>query len=98
MNPEDRPGLAPRDEGVLMNLATPHDSARSPKPAGHPPARTGRIGVLIVNLGTPEGADYWSMRRYLQEFLSDPRVIELPRAIWQPLLHLVLLRPPTAKG
>jgi ferrochelatase len=81
-----------------MNVATPHDSLGSPKPAGHPPVRTGRIGVLIVNLGTPEGADYWSMRRYLQEFLSDPRVIELPRAIWQPILQLVLLRRPTAKG
>jgi len=57
-----------------------------------------RVGVLIVNLGTPEGTDYWSMRRYLQEFLSDPRVIEAPRAIWLPILQLILLRRPSVKG
>ncbi len=64
----------------------------------HTPFKSGRIGVLIVNLGTPEGTDYWSMRRYLKEFLSDPRVIEAPRAVWRPLLQLILLRRPTAKG
>ena len=56
------------------------------RPANHPPVRSGRIGVLIVNLGTPEGTDYWSMRRYLKEFLSDKRVIEAPRAVWAPIL------------
>jgi ferrochelatase len=64
----------------------------------HPPFRSGRLGVLIVNLGTPDGTDYWSMRRYLKEFLSDPRVIEAPRAVWQVILQLILLRRPTAKG
>ena len=64
----------------------------------HTPFKSGRLGVLIVNLGTPEGTDYWSMRRYLKEFLSDQRVIEAPRAVWQPLLQLILLRRPTAKG
>ncbi|WP_334175418.1 ferrochelatase [Pseudoxanthobacter sp.] len=51
----------------------------------------GRIGVLIVNLGSPEGTDYRSMRRYLGEFLSDRRVIEVPRWFWLPLLNLVIL-------
>ena len=51
------------------------------RPAGHPQVRDGRVGVLIVNLGTPDGTDYWSMRRYLAEFLTDRRVIE-----WSPLL------------
>jgi len=60
-------------------------------PAGHPPVRHGRIGVLLVNLGTPDATDYWSMRRYLKEFLSDRRVIETPRLIWWPLLNLVIL-------
>lgn len=46
------------------------------RPAGHPPVATGRIGVLIANLGTPDATDFWSMRRYLKEFLSDKRVIE----------------------
>ena len=54
--------------------------------------------MLIVNLGTPEGTDYWSMRRYLKEFLSDPRVIEAPRAIWLPILELILLRRPGVRG
>ncbi|WP_018699708.1 ferrochelatase [Amorphus coralli] len=60
-------------------------------PKDHPPVRFGRVGVLIVNLGTPEGTDYWSMRRYLKEFLSDRRVIEVPRAIWWPILNLIIL-------
>ncbi|RBP03565.1 ferrochelatase [Roseiarcus fermentans] len=64
----------------------------------HPPFKSGRIGVLIVNLGTPEGTDYWSMRRYLKEFLSDQRVIEAPRALWLLILQIILLRRPTAKG
>jgi ferrochelatase len=52
------------------------DRAGAPRPGDHPPARSGRIGVLLMNLGTPEATDYWSMRRYLKEFLSDRRVIE----------------------
>ena len=59
---------------------------------------SGRVGVLIVNLGTPEGTDYWSIRRYLSEFLSDRRVIETPRVIWAPILQAILLRRPRAKG
>jgi len=50
-------------------------------------ARLGKVGVLLVNLGTPERADYWSVRRYLSEFLSDPRVIEAPKLLWQLLLQ-----------
>ena len=55
--------------------------------------------MLIVNLGTPEATDYWSMRRYLKEFLSDRRVIETPRWLWWPILNLVILtRRPGAEG
>ena len=61
------------------------------RPQGHPPVKSGRIGVLIVNLGTPGATDYWSMRRYLKEFLSDRRVIEAPRLIWWPVLNGVIL-------
>ena len=60
-------------------------------PADHPPVREARIGVLFANLGTPDGYDYWSMRRYLSEFLSDRRVIDYPAWKWQPLLQLVIL-------
>jgi ferrochelatase len=51
----------------------------------------GRIGVLLVNLGTPDGTGYWAMRRYLKEFLSDPRVIEENRLKWWLVLNLVIL-------
>ncbi|HLW93192.1 MAG TPA: ferrochelatase [Roseiarcus sp.] len=70
-----------------------------PQPADHPPAKSGRVGVLLVNLGTPEATDYWSMRRYLKEFLSDRRVIETPRLLWWLALNLVILsRRPQRKG
>lgn len=60
-------------------------------PREHPPVKWGRVGVLLINLGTPDGTDYWSMRRYLREFLTDRRVIEWPRAIWLPILHGIVL-------
>jgi ferrochelatase len=81
-----------------MNLSNLPSEARIHRPAAHPPALAGRVGVLIVNLGTPEGTDYWSIRRYLQEFLSDRRVIETPRVIWLPILQAILLRRPRVKG
>ena len=61
------------------------------KPADHPEIPQPRIGVLLANLGTPDGYDYWSMRRYLNEFLSDKRVIDYPSWKWQPLLQTVIL-------
>jgi protoporphyrin/coproporphyrin ferrochelatase len=60
-------------------------------PAGHPPIRKPKIGVLLLNLGTPDGTDYRSMRRYLSEFLSDRRVIEASPLIWQPILQCIVL-------
>ncbi|MEL6781830.1 MAG: ferrochelatase [Pseudomonadota bacterium] len=61
--------------------------AVGPLPEEHPPVAQGRVGVLLVNLGTPDATDYWSMRRYLSEFLSDRRIIELSPLIWQPILQ-----------
>jgi ferrochelatase len=55
------------------------------------PAGASRIGVLLVNLGTPDATDYWSMRRYLKEFLSDRRVIETNRIVWWLALNFVVL-------
>ncbi len=60
-------------------------------PPGHPRIARGKIGVLLANLGTPDGYDYWSMRRYLNEFLSDKRVIDYPSWKWQPLLQTIIL-------
>ena len=57
----------------------------------HPAVKPEKIGVLVSNLGTPDNHDYWSMRRYLGEFLSDRRVIDYSPWLWQPLLQLVIL-------
>src|ERR1700681_2459357 len=53
--------------------------------------RPTRLGVLLVNLGTPDAPTPKAVRRYLAQFLSDPRVVEIPRALWQPLLYGVIL-------
>lgn len=63
----------------------------SRRPARDPAIEKGRIGVLLLNLGTPDDTTYWPMRRYLKEFLSDRRVIEAPRWKWWPILNLVIL-------
>ena len=57
----------------------------------HPKVPEAKVGILIANLGTPDNYDYWSMRRYLGEFLSDKRVIDYPAYLWQPLLQLIIL-------
>jgi len=60
-------------------------------PADHPAIAPAKVGVLLANLGTPDGTDYWSMRRYLGEFLSDRRVIDYSPFLWQPILQLIVL-------
>jgi protoporphyrin/coproporphyrin ferrochelatase len=68
-------------------------------PADHPPVKSGRIGVLLVNLGTPDATDPVSVRRYLAEFLSDKRVIERNDLIWKLVLNGIILRTrPRRKG
>ena len=61
-------------------------------PPDHPAVPAPRIGVLLINLGTPDAPDAGSVRRYLAQFLSDPRVIEIPRIVWAPILHGIILR------
>lgn len=60
-------------------------------PANHPPVAFGRIGVLLVNLGTPDAPTPQAVKRYLGEFLSDRRVVELPAFLWQPILRGIIL-------
>jgi ferrochelatase len=60
-------------------------------PPNHPSIPTPRIGVLLVNLGTPDEANPKAVKRYLAEFLSDRRVIEIPPLAWQPILHGIIL-------
>ncbi len=59
--------------------------------ADHPKVKFGRVGVLVANLGTPDNYTYWPMRRYLNEFLSDKRVVDIASWKWQPLLQLIIL-------
>ena len=59
------------------------------------PART---AVLLVNLGTPDAPTASALRRYLAEFLSDPRVVEIPRPVWWPILHGIILRTRPARS
>ncbi|MDT8759010.1 ferrochelatase [Sphingomonas psychrotolerans] len=67
-------------------------------PDGHPVVPARKVGVLLVNLGTPDEAKAGAVRRYLAEFLSDPRVIEIPRFVWKPILHGIILRTRPAKS
>src|SRR5450631_1081005 len=59
--------------------------------APHRSSAASRIGVLLMNLGTPQAPTAPALRRYLAEFLSDPRVVEIPRAIWLPILYGIIL-------
>jgi ferrochelatase len=61
------------------------------KNKNHPKLPNAKTGVLLVNLGTPDDLSYGTLRKYLAEFLGDPRVVDLPRFLWLPLLHGVLL-------
>lgn len=60
--------------------------------SAHPPIARGRVGVLLINLGTPDSPEPRAVRRYLAQFLTDPRVIEIPPWLWRPVLHGVVLR------
>jgi ferrochelatase len=75
------------DQGTAMKP----ESTLAHAPADHPKVTFGKIGILLANLGTPDHYSYWPMRRYLNEFLSDKRVIDYSPWIWQPLLQLVIL-------
>lgn len=82
-----------------MNDQTPMSGRPPHAAADHPEVSFGKVGIIISNLGTPDATDYWSMRRYLNEFLSDQRVIDYPKWKWQPLLQLIILtRRPFTSG
>jgi ferrochelatase len=77
---------------AISGPETRRDEMRAVRlPAKHPAVGAGRVGVLLANLGTPEGTSYWPMRRYLSEFLSDRRVIEWSPLFWQPILQGIVL-------
>ena len=74
-----------------MNDATINIAGAMPTPANHPAVLAERVGVLLVNLGTPDAATPSAVRHYLREFLSDKRIVDLPRFLWLPILHGVIL-------
>ena len=88
--PDVKSGQEPKpgDDDRKVN---PGEGRLAHAPANHPAVRKPRIGVLLANLGTPDSYDYWSMRRYLNEFLSDKRVVDYASWKWQPLLQLIIL-------
>ncbi|HEX8654984.1 MAG TPA: ferrochelatase [Allosphingosinicella sp.] len=61
------------------------------RPADHPPVAPPKVGVLLINLGTPNSPEPGSVKIYLREFLSDPRVVEIPQLVWQPILRGIIL-------
>ena len=79
------------DAAPTPDIHRPGEGRIAHAPADHPPVPRGRVGVLIANLGTPDATSYWPMRRYLKEFLSDRRVVDVNRAVWWPLLNGVIL-------
>ncbi len=60
-------------------------------PINHPPVATPKVGVLLVNLGTPDAPTTSAVKRYLKQFLSDQRVVEIPPLVWQPILRGIIL-------
>ena len=60
-------------------------------PIDHPPVATPKVGVLLVNLGTPDAPTTSAVKRYLKQFLSDRRVVEIPPLLWQPILRGIIL-------
>jgi ferrochelatase len=78
-----------------MNAVSSRQVPSPHRPSDHPPVASGQIGVLIVNLGTPDAANAPSVRRYLKEFLSDRRVIEQNGLLWKVILNgfILAIRP-----
>jgi len=77
---------------MKLSMSSSHNVRHPDRaPENHPVILPDKVGVLLANLGTPDGHGYWPMRRYLDEFLSDRRVIDYPRWKWQPLLQLIIL-------
>ncbi len=89
---------APRSTPNRSTSAQPAAAPAARRPADHPDAPHGGIGVLLVNLGTPDAPDRRAVRRYLAQFLSDRRVVEIPPIAWQPILRGVILNTRPAKS
>ncbi|GGI85585.1 ferrochelatase [Polymorphobacter multimanifer] len=90
-DPVLRPEVPLAAAGMTAPAVGPAAIPGSALPPEHPQVQVGRVGVLLVNLGSPDSAEPGDVKRFLGEFLSDPRVIEIPQVIWQPILRLLVL-------
>ncbi len=79
-----------------MSLPLPASQVRDEAPFAH--GTRLRVGVLLVNLGTPEAPTAPALRKYLKEFLSDSRVVEIPKLIWWFILNLIILNTRPSKS
>ena len=69
------------------------------RPHEHPDVKSGRIGILLINLGSPDDTSFWPVRRYLKEFLSDPRVVEARGPVWWLIFNgIILTKRPVSLG
>src|SRR5690606_37516334 len=92
-------GSAARGESERMTQIDQTEAAAVKSPAAQPgqpasrqvPVRPAKVGVMLLNLGTPDGTEFKPMWRYLREFLSDPRIVELNKLIWYPILYGIVL-------
>ena len=82
MLPETDPDKVMRLVKFIENIKMQND---------HPKVKFGKTGILLINLGTPDSTGWWDIRKYLKEFLSDRRVIEVNPVIWQVILNLFIL-------
>ena len=82
---------------MSADASTPFPTEGPRTPEDHPEIKRRRVGVLLVNLGTPDAPEAGPVRRYLKEFLSDKRVVDYPDLVWGPLLHGVILNTRPAK-
>lgn len=73
------------------NTSAGQDMTVCPIPKGHPPVPASKVGILLVNLGTPDAPTPQAVKKYLAEFLSDQRIVDYPRFLWMPILHGVIL-------
>ena len=91
-SPQQSPTRSTPPPAQAPRAAVRPDGGRMSRPADHPPMPREQVGVLLINLGTPDAPEERAVRRYLAEFLSDPRVIEIPGIAWKPILHGIILR------
>src|SRR5215471_13069200 len=89
---------APRRRPAAPDVRSPADMPRFNREPPFEHDQESRIGILLVNLGTPDAPTPRAVRRYLAEFLADPRVVEIPRFLWLPILHGLILRTRPAKS